>query len=617
MSSPSRQVIDPLICSYGDSADKKKPPQGALPPASRLLGTANQNSVSGWTPLISRTFSTDMISYNSTPSSKTLPSAYRAGSASGAPYAAEYDYPGLNLTPFLTHNLSLMNNQNSAGGLSNNVNFTPFCDKSVHLTDFFMDSPIRQTPLKVETITPSRFTILPESKPSSSMNLKAAALKRSITQIDTPARHPFKKADASFKDEAKDSDTDDEDKENDELALRNFHDNFVTPSKKKVLNETAGNLLNKTPLAVLDKSKFQTPAKAHPVSSPSTVIMSSTAKSPDADEKRYVPPSPTPNKDAVKFEAAEPIMGIFSEKKTKPKAEQPAGNKKALKKQLSGVTRFQIVFTDVHTLMNNKKKKGGAGDKTDKKLEKKKSQGKLGKQSPNLTHGSHLSPNPQHGLSTFQHTSSSLSASQDYNTSMNSSKEFSMLANNSTVNSTNSNFNTTEHTSFDLMHGGPMSTPGKYMLDHLFDRNSPNSMRQNQAAFQMSMQAKGVELQRQDAALVQGHMHRDYMPPPKTFTLQQAAQQALRHEQHQPPMHPNMLMSTPQHENVLQHTRNYTQEEMSPLNKESMALLYQHLQQYQHGNSPNMHMLNYGAPAQPLPQDMEVTQPKRGGRKKR
>lgn len=611
MSSPSRLVIDPLISSYGE-ADRKKSASSVLPPASKLLNSTTQQSqnMSGWTPLISRTFSNDMISYNSTPSSKMFPS-FRPGSGTHNAIHSEYDYPGLNLTPFLTHNLNLLNNTNSAGNLSNNVNFTPFCDKSMHLTDFFMDSPIRQTPLKVESITPSKFNILPDAKPGAhETRLKAPlSLKRSITLIGTPARQPFKKHDGGDDDATSDSDPDED---GDPLAT--YRDNFVTPSKKKVLNEVSGNLLNKTPLktSVLDRTKFQTPAKAHPVSSPSTVIMSSATKSPELvvqkNDKLLVPPSPTPNKDTLNRDTVEPIMGIFSESKTKlqPDKQAVANARKPSKKQQSGITRFQIVFTDVHTLMNNKKKKGGAAnssDKLDKKVEKKKSQNKLGAhQSPPLQYEAQMSHHQPHALSTFQHSSSSLSASQDFNTSMNSSREFSMLANNSTVNTTHTNLNSTEHSSFELMHGGPMSTPGKYVLDTLFDRNSPNTVRQGQA-YPMHMQVKNTDTQRQEGVQAH-HPHRDFMPPPpKTLTLQQAAHQALRSDQqlHHQPLMMNMVMSTPQHDNILhQHQHAFT-EEMSPSNKEPMEYLYQHLQPYHQMNSPsNMQTINY-APHQTAP----------------
>lgn len=560
MSSPSRLVIDPAMYTFSELAQpKKKNLNGQLPPASKLLPTASP--LPGWTPLISRTFSNEIMSYNSTPSSKVLPSLYKQNNA-GQQNQGEYDYTGLNLTPFLTHNINLMNNPNSAGNLSNNINFTPYYEKSMHLADFFMESPIRQTPQKLETITPSKFS-MQQGPLTSSKNLgaklnSALSLKRSITQIDTPARHPFKKYDVSFKDDENHSESEDEAEGE---QSKNFNDNFVTPSKRNVLKETSGNLLNKTPsrIVINDKAKnlYQTPAKPTLVSSPSTVIMSSATRSPDNEAIKQIPPSPTPLKDRI--EVAEPVMGIFSEKKpmeTKPIRKQ--------KKQLAGMNRFQIVFTDVHTLMNSKKKKGTGNNLSAKNdmSEKKRAAQPLPRQDQTSPPQMFTQQNPP-SFTSFQHTLSSLSASQDYNSTVNTSREFSVLANNSTVNTTNSNLNvTSDQSSFELMHGGLMSTPnGKFLLDNSFERPSPQPM--NHMANPM-----GVVQQ--------------MPPPPKTH--QHGSQQ--RHDPNQS-MVMNMTMSTPQHENIINgHPCAYGTDEMSPSNKNSMAYMYQQLHQFHHMNSP-------------------------------
>lgn len=402
----------------------------------------------------------------------------------------EYDYPSLNLTPFLTHNLNLLNNPNSAGNLSNNITFTPFYDKSIHLNDFFMDSPIRHTPLKVETITPSKFVIATDPKSSSRKfrtSFDESAQKRSLTLLDTPARHPFKKSDSTFK---HDVGSDNEEAFNDTDAKKNDGEGFLTPSKKNILGEMPANLLNKTPMKSTPlKHLYQTPSVI-PNSSPSTVIMSSATKSPDQDAKdSLIPASPTPNKDNI--EVTEPVMGIFSERKLPPKVPDPKlPNKKTQKKQLTGMNRFQIVFTDVHTLMNNKKKKSLSNnlrsDKSEKRLDKKKGPTKANKVkplSPNLAYPPVMMGDTSihQNLSSFHHTSSNLSASQDFNSTMNSSKEFSITGNNTTFNTTANNINSSsDQNSFDLMHGGIISTPnGKYLLDNLFDEQSPQGLRQS------------------------------------------------------------------------------------------------------------------------------------------
>lgn len=599
MSSPSRLVIDPAMYNYPDlaGASAKNTNSAGLPPASKLLPSTSLTSnapLTGWTPLISRTFSNEIISYNSTPSSKLLPSVYKQGanlgSAAGHQNASDFDYPGLNLTPFLTHNLNLMNNPNSAGNPSNNV-FTPLYDKSLHLADFFMDSPIRMT-LNVDSITPSKFSIqhsaLGSAKRLDSKLNAALSLKRSITQIDTPARHPFKKYDTGIKVESDDQlDSEGED-DNIGVPPNDFGDSFVTPSKKKVLHEVPPNMMNKTPTvpnSAKGKNLYQTPAKPTLVSSPSTVIMSSAARSPENEVVKQIPPSPTPLKD--KIEVSEPVMGIFSERKSK----EPKPTRKP-KKQLSGMNRFQIVFTDVHTLMNNRKKKTSNNSSSSKleKTEKKRNQQRL----PNHdNHSPTFSQQHQPQFLSFQQGLSSLSASQDFNSTINTSREFSVLGNNSTVNTTNSNLNvTSDQSSFEIMHGGIMSTPnGKYLLDNLFDRGSPpQSINQMTSTLNhVNIEAKGHEHVRQ------GGQHMP--PPPRAF--QQATQQVSRPDAHQ---QMNMMMSTPQHENIINaHPGVYLQEEFSPSNKDSMAFMYHQLHQFHNMNSPgnlNLHNVH----PQPLPQ---------------
>lgn len=480
----------------------------------------------------------------------------------------DYDYPSLNLTPFLTQNLNLLNNPNSAGNLSNNITFTPFYDKSIHLNDFFMDSPIRNTPLKIETITPSKFVIATDSKSSSrkvssSLDVNSNQ-KRSLTLLDTPARQPFKKSGASYKHEVE---SDNEEDFNDMDSKKYDGDGFLTPSKKNILSEIPPNLLNKTPMKSTPlKNFYQTPGVI-PNSSPSTVIMSSATKSPDQDNKEpLIPASPTPHKD---IEIAEPVMGIFSEKKNPPKlVDSKANSKKPQKKQLAGMNRFQIVFTDVHTLMNNKKKKSLnsnlRAEKQDKKLEKRKASTKTNKTkplSPILPYHPVImgDPSAQHNLSSFQHTSSNLSASQDFNSTMNSSKEFSIIGNSTTFNTTANNINSSsDQNSFDLMHGGTISTPnGKYLLDNLFDEQSPQGFRQSTTGYlhpkRESLQQMPPPKLHNNSPHLNQHTHLQPQQLPSSIHRPQQVHQQLRqsfhqslHEesQNQQPM-TSFIMSTP------------------------------------------------------------------------
>lgn len=658
MSSPSRLVIDPLIYSYPDngvtsssssagsasSGNVDKVSSNAaesLPPALKLLLNANQTPgppTTGWTPLVSKTLSAEMISHNSTPNTKIFLGFYRQATASGsggsngnqnAGSGPDMDYPAFTLTPFLAHNLNLLGTQNSAGNLSNNISFTPFYDKSMHLTDFFIDSPLRPSPLKaVETITPSRFAMSSERKLLGNSLDAATSTKRSIGQIDTPARHPFKKCDSQIENTSE-TDSEESDNNND----KDYDDEaFVTPSKKNVLKEKSANAMNKSSLGKSktknNKNKqkdqgitrntniYETPAKPTQMSSPSTVIMSSVNKSPEdqCDKANIIPPSPTPNKeraDVTSAITAEPVMGIFSERKTKPKAQapKPATNKKTGRKNQGGASKFQIVFTDVHTLMNSKKKKEPEGGSKSKRQDGAGSQLKSRNSTQRQTQRTQRSNQPprhqpdqgqfnshqhhpqmKHDLPHLQHqnihqpppptfafqpTSSSLSASQDYNSTMNSSREFSMLGVNSSHSTTgpNLNFSATEHSSFELNNACLASTPNrKYLLDNSFDKGSPQAINQMTSSFNQ-VQVRQLDEHRQDG-----------MPPPKHITLQHAAQQALRNpdQSHTSQMGMNMMMSTPQHSRV----RNAFINEESPSTGESMTLLYQHLHQYEQALQP-------------------------------
>lgn len=544
-------------------------------------------NLTGWTPLISKTFFNEqLISYNTTPNSKlfngVLSNHQHLQNGSG-----EIDYSsGLNLTPFLTHNINILNNNGnmSASQLNNNA-ITPFHDKTMHLTDFFMDSPIKQTPVKdLDTITPSKFKIGSERRPfkQSIFQDPKSALKRSITQIDTPPRQPHKlsittKADINDDDNENGDDDGSGKNENDDSGRLKYNFNLQTPSKKIVLKDitnASAYSTAKTPVKAgtlqsiqeLKKTQFETPAQPPPISSPSTVIMSSAAKSPVKFKPENLranipPPSPTPKKDSIVPNGglndnsdAKPAMGLFSERKTKPSKPRPAtfknisattqpngrasnpngqasNNKKNNKAQMqAGMNKFQIVFTDMHTLMNNKSKTKPKGQPRSVNEQQADSQ--------YVSTQQHLTGPPNVNLpvlSTFSYPSSL--SQQEFNSTANSSKEFSIISgNNSSVNTSGSNLNmsSTDHTSFEL--GGLSSTPnGKFFLDKMFDKTSPQSSQ----AYNANQYYAIHGLQPQALAA---------MPPPRS--QHSLSSQHMGPGQHQPPMM-MMMMSTPQHQNVL------------------------------------------------------------------
>lgn len=556
MSSPVRNVIDPLICSYSDQNDKKaknaSTPNNNGPKIKSLVNKniskepneSNSNGVttgsassilglSGWTPFLSRTSQPEgILSHVSTPSSKMFSTLYKQNHTI---LPLDFDCGSLNLTPFLAHNINLGPQGSGTNSAMQNVSFTPLCDKSLHLADYFMDSPIRQTPRKVGSFTPSRFTLAPEQRSAvrgETQLLSELSLKRSIALIDTPARQPFKKAEQNNGIE----------EENDrnskglsrtaelrcELQRSSDLDKYGRPPQSRAaLAEVSSNKLNKTPFrrdsAV--RGKLETPA--HPMSSPSTVIMSSVTKSPEKGELSP-PASPTPQKE-VKVDTAEPVMGIFFERKPKTVScdTKSVSGKKSQKKQANGMSRFQIVFTDVHTLMNGKKKKGAPAlsIKSDiKSNRKQRSRSKedsptqknvAGNESPKMVQDNTFSySNAVHGAQNYPN-----SVSQNFNTSINTSREFSMMSN-SALNTTTSNFTVSDQSPFDLIHGGIISTPnGNYLQDLLFEKLSPSTGQ--------NMAAKFSSFDEHDQSLDVYHRQK-FMPPLKTMTLQQAAQNALK-----------------------------------------------------------------------------------------
>lgn len=665
-SSPSRQLDGAMYNNFEVEESSKKDPK------SHSKTNPNQLQLSGWTPLISKTFFNDQfLSYNSTPSSssKLFNGVYPNQPANNTNNNGEIDYLiGLNLTPFLTHNTNnnLLINSNSNLNLNLNLNssITPFHDKSVHLTDFFMDSPIRQstTPLKdLETITPSKFRLNSDrkSRPSIFQDLNKSASKRSITQIDTPPRQPHKLSiaskapviDSNSTDEEEEDDEDEEDQdENKQKESKRKEEkkpmakskgkptfNLETPSKKQVLKDVSANVLNtKTPIKVTPLKKvlgqaklaankenldFQTPIKSIPISSPSTVIMSSATTSPRSaikdNSRRLIPPSPTPKKDSAsncKKDDIIPTMGVFQEKKSKGKPQafsmvankNPGGharfgpnlvsNKKSNKAQMqAGMNKFQIVFTDVHTLMNNK-------NKNSKKYSHLNGAGRLKKADSSKTLLSLAEPAQASALTSGMPIIKTTNANSqhEFNSTINTSKEFSSimsgnnsLGNNSSINTSSSNLNlSTSHdqSSFEL--GGISSTPnGKFFLDKMFDKPSPNHSQNfyslantNAAHFSNMPPPHKNQIHHQISGQAQ-NLH------PSSAMMNQQQQLQL-----QQPMMMMMMMSTPQHQNIINYNPSLyanSNNELSPshLNDASNANFYQslyHLSNNKDGiNSPS------------------------------
>jgi len=502
-SSPSRNLIDPLIYHNTPSNEdsKKKPPH----PASNK----NIAVTTGWTPLISKTFFNEqLLSYSNTPNKLDI------------------DYQNFSLTPFYNNHLS---------------NITPLQERTLHLQDFFIDSP-ENGPIKdLQTITPSKFNIATPLKKPLLIDRKPSQ-KRSIGLVDTPPRLLSK-------------------------ATKSVQDQINTEDKKPVSNATATSQ-PKTPSKLSDitnrltnskekkelSAHFETPPKQQiAVSSPSTEIMSSAVKdSPktdvddayetdeeDGDIVQNNPNSPTPKM------KAEPVMGVFSERKkpiqapptfsTMGSQDQSSNNdkKKLGNKRTQGRTKFQIVFTDVHTLMNSKTKKKPEAPKFKSKEKSSKTSSSQAQQDQPLSAHEFLMSSQMKPLS---------NSFSEHNISTASSKEVSLISHN------NSHLNTTDHSSFDL--GGLSSTPNsKFILDKVFDKQSPHQ-------FNNYFQQYG----NMPPPSKHQHPHIQQQQPQQPLTQQQQQHQQLQQQQQQYAM----MMSTPQHQNVMNYVSNLYQNDNSP-----------------------------------------------------
>lgn len=528
--------------------------------------SAQKSYPTGWTPLISKTiFNDQLISFS--PNNKWGSTLQQHAQGSGSDLV---DYTqGLSLTPFLNHNLQ------AGFGAGSSTGMTPYHDKTLHLADFFMDSPIRQTPMKdLDTITPSKFRIQSVERKKSVKQLlfqnsttttstPMRDSKRSITQVDTPPRQPYKLSNLSITanadkeddidneheedddddddvdnekgsqngdDEDDEDENDDDDDDNDDNYEEEDAEN--SNNKKAYINTPSRRGLSdisntKTPLRQKSTNttthitnSFQTPHQPISASSPSTVIMSSTNKSPERSNVRRlnIPPSPTPTKELkpapckkiIDGDGFKPAMGVFSEKKNPKKSTNNNNNNnnknnfsikdnnnnlgnnlggskgvpggtgikgKSSKAQQAGMNKFQIVFTDVHTLMNGK---------TAKEKEKKE------KRKKNPT----LNQNQKHNQIMNQSLNVQVKTPAQPTFSQTSASEISLLSiQNNSMNTSHLNMSSTDHSSFEL---GTSSTPNsKFFLDKMFEKPSPSGKQLQQQFLQLQQQQHQLQQQQQ------------------------------------------------------------------------------------------------------------------------
>lgn len=213
---------------------QQQAPSLSIPPSASKL-TNQLTNLTGWTPLISKTYSNEqIISFNSTPNKLFISSSLLQTQIQPqllnqllaqqnqrleqlAPQSAntstnfvptynvnDYEYQNFGLTPFINHNFNF--NFMSGGNSINQANsITPFNEKIFQQNcEFFIDSPIRSnkdnangcnTSLNFEnfSITPSKFNLntVASNRKILQDPLKSAT-KRSINMVDTPPRVPHK-----------------------------------------------------------------------------------------------------------------------------------------------------------------------------------------------------------------------------------------------------------------------------------------------------------------------------------------------------------------------------------------------------------------------------------------
>lgn len=569
------------------------------------------SNLTGWTPIISKTFYQDLMN----PDNST-PNKFYLGMTSNS---NDIDYAqSVNLTPFINTGFSI----NSSSAHFNNsgfVNLTPFNEKSLHFADFFMDTPIQKTPMKnLETITPSKFNIASAKGKSIKTPFQEGQTsnKRTTSQVDSPnrLRHNLSICSNAIDEKTEKRIDGDSYPDGNKKVKKNpgrkelkKETAFQTPSKGVLKDVT--NVLNKKNILAAKgqydekNSKLKTPeGRSLLDSSPSTVIMSTDSKLDSSRQTQrhlrpeelksnfLLPPSPTPSKEFHKKteeEAVitEPVMGMFSEKKktdklklqkTKNNAQSGYGSfdsKMGNKTQMqAGMNKFQIVFTDMHSLMNNKNR----SRKAHKGSFNPKSKSVRMDDSQKFEHTSDYSRRQKQSSMTFpqEPQSSSLgslagNSSQENCAVNNSSKEISITSgSNNSMNTSQMNMSLTGHTSFDF--SGMVSTPNnKSFSDKVFDKVSPTTQSINSVANPLLLSSKQP------------------MPPPKPPQIQVSLLAIGLQKYQQPPM---MTMSTPQHQSVtnFMHNPYSATMHMSPMSHFTPSQAYYHLlpSVQKMGNSP-------------------------------
>lgn len=236
-------------------------------------------------------------------------------------------------------------------------------------------------------------------------------------------------------------------------------------------------------------------------------------------------------------------------------------------KMQAGMNKFQIVLTDVHTLVNSKKKK--PKDELKNTMDKK----SISKQPSNNQLHPPLQVPPQSSSSSSVASLSQqippvqlnaqLSNMTDHNITMNSTKEHSSIISggNNTMNTSHLNM-TTDHSSFELG-GNFASTPNsKFLLDKIFEKTSPQTnyfihqqqQQQQQQMVQMTQQQHQHQQMIHALQQAQSQSLQDgSMPPPiiiSSSNKQQPIQYLPPQQQQQMPMM-TMTMSTPQHQGII------------------------------------------------------------------
>ncbi|KAH3660231.1 hypothetical protein OGAPHI_007436 [Ogataea philodendri] len=150
--------------------------------------------------------------------------------------------------------------------------------------------------------------------------------------------------------------------ENDNKENHPLFANMDTPNFKTPLHELTHTpkLLQSTSVRRLSAkintpSNFKTPLKEHHQSSPSTIVLASAQKQP-ATQMSPTPAAKSQFKSApcqlVKSASSmEPVIGIFQDQK--PTAQNTQPQQQQQRRPEAGAGKFQIIFTDMNTLKGN------------------------------------------------------------------------------------------------------------------------------------------------------------------------------------------------------------------------------------------------------------------------